>query len=98
MRAVWKIPRNKYHIRKDYGGKLYSYNALLSRFNLEKVPISFPLNTRLDTHTDFVLTIGEDMEESAFLGETGVAPEEINSEVLPPQEPPRKRKNTKTTL
>jgi LCP family protein required for cell wall assembly len=85
-------PKQSTISERTAGQKLYSYNALLSRFNLEKVPISLPLNTRLDTNADFVLTIGEDMEESAFLGETGIAPEEINSEVLPPQELPQKKK------
>ncbi len=85
-------PKQSTISERTAGQKIYSYNALLSRFNLEKVVASSLSGARFDTKTDFVLTIGEDMEESAFLGETGIAPEEINGEVLPPQEPPKKKK------
>lgn len=73
--------------------KLYSYNAILSRFNLNQTNSSSASSDRLPSpKPDFILTIGEDMEESAFLGEIGATPEEITSEILPPQEPPKKKK------
>jgi len=87
------IPKRSTITESTQGQKLYSYNALLSRFNLDQTNSSSVFdNHSLNLKTDLILTIGEDMEESAFLGETGVAPEEITSEILPPQEPPKKKK------
>jgi LCP family protein required for cell wall assembly len=75
------------------GRKPYSHNALLSRFDLIKgLPSSFPQDR--PEPTDFILTVGEDLEENAFIGETGAAPEEALNEIVPPQEPP-KEKNKK---
>lgn len=70
------------------GRKPYSQNALLSRFDLSKESSS----ERIHPRTDFVLKIGEDMEENAFIGETGTAPEEMTNEIVPPQEPPKKKR------
>ncbi len=72
------------------GMKLYSQNALLSRFDIELETINPSVTSSQDT--DFILTLGTDLEEGAFLGETGTAPEEIDTQVLPPQEPKKKHK------
>ena len=72
------------------GTKLYSQNALLSRFDIELETDTLRESAPQDS--DFILTLGIDLEESAFLGETGTAPEEIDTQVLPPQEPKKKRK------
>ncbi|MBP5994004.1 MAG: LCP family protein [Candidatus Moranbacteria bacterium] len=72
------------------GTKLYSQNALLSRFDIGLETGTLPESS--SQSSDFILTLGIDLEESAFLGETGTAPEEIDTQVLPPQEPKKKRK------
>lgn len=72
------------------GMKLYSQNALLSRFDIELETAARDESSYQSS--DFILTLGIDLEESAFLGETGTAPEEIDTQVLPPQEPKKKRK------
>ena len=74
------------------GQKLYSHNALLSRFDLEQTS---PPDSSRDRYpqADFILTIGEDLEENAFIGETGTTPEETaGGEIIMPQAPPTERK------
>lgn len=70
--------------------KLYSKNVLLSRFDIELETTLSPKT--LSEVSDFILTLGTDLEESAFLGETGIAPEEIDTQVIAPQEPKKKQK------
>lgn len=82
------VPKHSTISENADGRKPYSQNALLSRFDLSKESSS----ERIHPRTDFVLKIGEDMEENAFIGETGTAPEEMTSEVIPPQEPPKKKR------
>ena len=72
------------------GTKPYSHNALLSRFEFEQIQNTSLSNTVSSPPADFILHIGNDLENSELLGETGTAPEEINTDILPPQKPQRK--------
>ena len=72
------------------GKKPYSHNALLSRFDLESLSNLSPQVS--SNQTDFLLTLGEDLGDNAFIGETGATPEEIDTTVLPPEKPARKHR------
>ncbi len=85
-------PKDSTIIDNTDGQKLYSHNALLSRFELEKKPSSALSQNRMSSQTDFLLTLGEDMGENAFIGETGSTPEDPTDEIIPPQDPPKKKK------
>lgn len=73
------------------GKKLYSQNALLSRFDFQTETRTPDIADTVE-QPDFILTIGNDLEESDFLGELGTAPEEPSAEILPPQEHQKKSK------
>ncbi len=74
------------------GQKLYSKNAIISRFDLKQTSPSNLSRDHSYSRADFILTIGEDLAENAFIGETGTTPEEAAGEVIVPQEPPKKKK------
>jgi hypothetical protein len=59
------VPKHSTISENADGRKPYSQNALLSRFDLSKESSS----ERIHPRTDFVLKIGEDMEENAFIGD-----------------------------
>lgn len=71
------------------GQKPYSENALLSRLDLQP-EVGNSASSFTTGQTDFILTIGNDLEGSAFQGELGTAPEEATNDILPPQEPVKK--------
>jgi LCP family protein required for cell wall assembly len=86
------VPKRSTIQETSTGQKLYSHNALLSRFDLDRASSTPSLGHSENTATDFIFTLGEDLEESGFLGEIGAAPEELSSEVIPPQAPVKKKK------
>lgn len=77
------------------GQKPYSHNALLSRFDFDQdarsLPESYSLMQYPTPQPDFILRIGEDLETSDLLGETGATPEANNDEVITPQKRTKKK-------